>query len=101
MELARIVTGDGSIFKPLNFIVMLIRIEFNGSNDPQKNPYTGRHLEIRQSGSQVRFYEVDPVKKKEYCLTRETIQYLLGRSIPRKQAVLKALKGDKLIFQTP
>jgi len=73
----------------------MIRVEFNSIDI-----YTGRHLEIRQSGSQIRFYEVDEDNKKEYCLLRDTVNWLVHKgSIPRKQVVKKALKGDKSIFR--
>ena len=70
-----------------------IRIEFKG---PLANQ--GIHLEIRQSNSQIRFYEVNTVTGKEYCLKKETVKQLVGRSIPRKKVVLQALKGDRQIF---
>ncbi len=68
-----------------------IKVEFRN-----KTIYQGLHLEIRRVGSQIRFYEVG---KKEYCLKRETVTYLVhAGSIPRLKTVKLALKGDKSIF---
>lgn len=76
-------------------IEKVIQVEFIGD----KNLYDGRHLEIRQPGSQIRFYEVDEINKSEYCLSRDVVNWLVHkRSIPMKQVVKKALKGDKSIF---
>ena len=73
----------------------MIKIEFK--NRP--GLYRGRHLEIRLSGSQIRFYEVGPGNKKEYCLNKITVQALLkNKSIPRLKVIRQALKGDKTIF---
>jgi hypothetical protein len=68
-------------------------------NNPGANLYENRHLEIRNVGSQIRFYEVDEETNKEYCLAREVISWLLHtKSIPRKEVVIKALDGNKSIF---
>jgi hypothetical protein len=70
-------------------------IKVNFRNNPRL--YTGRHIEIRLSGSQIRFYEVHG--KKEYCLSKETIQALLRYGALAYLKVIKqALKGDKSIF---
>jgi hypothetical protein len=70
-------------------------------NNPGANLYNNRHLEIRNIGSQIRFYEVDKQNNKEYCLAKETISWLLHtKSIPRKDVVIKAVEGDKSIFNT-
>jgi hypothetical protein len=70
-------------------------------NDPGANLYNNRHLEIRNVGSQIRFYEVDLGNNKEYCISRETISWLVHtKSIPRKEVVIKALDGNKSIFNT-
>lgn len=60
--------------------------------------YKGRHLEIRDQGTQIRFYEVDTRHWKEHCLKKDTVKYLIGTSIPRNKTVLQALSGDKSIF---
>ena len=73
----------------------MIKVEF------KKRPglYRGIHLEIRLSGSQVRFYEVNTVTGKEYCLKKATVQALLkNKSLPRLKVIRQALKGDKTIF---
>jgi len=70
----------------------MIKVEF------QNNPklYNGKHLEIRNTGSQIRFYEVG---KKEYCLAKDTVAWLVHTgSIPRLKVINLALKGDKSIF---
>lgn len=72
-----------------------IKIEFKS----RPGLYRGRHLEIRLSGSQIRFYEVDTPGKKEYCLNKVTVESLLrNKSIPRLKVIRQALKGDKTIF---
>jgi len=72
-----------------------IKIEFK--NRPEL--YKGRHLEIRLSGSQIRFYEVDTLHKKEYCLSKDTVHALIhSKSLPRLKVIRQALKGDKSIF---
>ena len=71
-----------------------IKVEFK--NKPKL--YAGRHIEIRMSGSQIRFYEVHG--KKEYCLARDTIQALLRYGALAYLKVIKqALEGDKSIFE--
>ncbi|HUV00050.1 MAG TPA: hypothetical protein VMW32_03700 [Bacteroidales bacterium] len=70
----------------------MIKVEF------QNNPklYNGKHLEIRNTGSQIRFYEVG---KKEYCLAKDTVTWLVHvGSLPRTRIMRQALKGDKTIF---
>jgi len=63
--------------------------------------YTGRHLEIRLSGSQIRFYEVDTVNRKEYCLKKDTVRYLMHkRVLPKTSMMKRAIKGDKSIFKS-
>lgn len=72
-----------------------IKIEFKD----RSGLYRGRHLEIRLSGSQIRFYEVDVPGKKEYCLNKTTVESLLrNKSIPRLKVMRQALKGNKTIF---
>jgi len=78
----------------------MIRIEFN-RDEYAPTLYSGRHLEIREVGSQIRYYEVDRIHNKEYCLLKETIEWLIHKgSIPRKQIIVRALKGDKTIFNS-
>jgi len=73
-----------------------IKIEFKN----RFGLYRGRHLEIRLSGSQIRFYEVDAGNKKEYCLSKITVLALLhNKTIPRLKVIRQALKGDQTIFK--
>ena len=72
----------------------VIRIEFK---DVYTGIYRGRHFEVRLSGSQIRFYEVDG--KKDYNLTKDTVRWLMSNSrLPRLQILKRAVKGDKTIF---
>lgn len=53
--------------------------------------YNGRKLEIRQMGKQVRFYETNG--KKEYCLKKETVKWLVRTgALPKKEMLTKYLK---------
>lgn len=72
-----------------------IRVEFR--NYPKL--YAGKHLEIRRSGDQVRFYEVSEKPRREYCLKRDTVSWLLKHgSLPRLKVLKLALRGDLSIF---
>lgn len=72
-----------------------IKIEFKDSY----NIYNNIHLEIRLSGTQIRFYEVNTKEKKEYNLKKETIKWLIKKNRLSRIKILKqALKGDKSIF---
>ena len=58
--------------------------------------YKGRHLEIRKSGKQTRFYEVDREGKKEYCITKDTVKWLMRiGSLPRNKVLKNSLKRKK------
>ena len=72
-----------------------IKIEF------KDNPklYAGRHFEIRLANSQIRFYEVQNKTKREYCLSKDTVQALLRYgALPRLKVIKQALSRDKTIF---
>jgi hypothetical protein len=72
----------------------IIRIEFK---DAYNHTYHNRHFEIRLSGSQIRFYEVNG--KADYNLTKDTVRWLMSNSrLPRIRILKQALKGDKTIF---
>lgn len=72
----------------------VIRIEFK---DIYTGIYRNRHFEIRLSGSQIRFYEVNG--KQDYNLTKDTVRWLMSNSrLPRIGILKQALKGDKSIF---
>jgi hypothetical protein len=72
----------------------VIRIDFK---EVYISTYKNRHLEIRLSGSQIRFYEVNG--KKDYNLTKDTVRWLMSSSrLPRIKILKQALKGDKSIF---
>jgi len=61
--------------------------------------YTGLHLEIRRSGNQIRFYEVQPGKHKEYCLKKDTVKFLIRTQVlPKSNLMKRALAGDQSIF---
>ncbi len=72
----------------------VIRIDFK---DVYNNMYNNLHFEIRLSGSQIRFYEING--KKDYNLTKDTVRWLMKNSrLPRLKILKRALKGDKTIF---
>ena len=72
----------------------VIRIDFK---EVYNNLYHNLHFEIRLSGSQIRFYEVNG--KKDYNLTKDTVRWLMKNSrLPRLKILKSALKGDKTIF---
>lgn len=72
----------------------VIRVEFK---EAYNGIYRNAHFEIRLSGSQIRFYEVNG--KKEYCLSKDTVKWLMKNSrLPRLKILKRALKGDKTIF---
>ena len=72
----------------------VIKIDFK---DAYIGTYRNRHFEIRLSGSQIRFYEVNG--KQDYNLTKDTVQWLMTNSrLPRIRILKQALKGDKSIF---
>jgi hypothetical protein len=72
----------------------VIRIDFK---DAYNSTYCNRHFEIRLSGTQIRFYEVNG--KKEYNLTKDTVRWLMSNSrLPRLKILKQSLKGDKTIF---
>ena len=72
----------------------VIRIDFK---EVFNKLYNNLHFEIRLSGSQIRFYEVNG--KKEYNLTKDTVRWLISNSrLPRLKILKQALKGDKSIF---
>ena len=74
----------------------VIKINFK---DAYINIYKNIHLEIRFSGNQIRFYEVNTKEKKEYNLTKDTVKWLMSNSrLPRTRLMKKAIKGDKSIF---
>ena len=74
----------------------VIRIEFK---DAYIGIYKNIHFEIRLSGSQIRFYEVNG--KKDYNLTKDTVRWLMKNSrLPRTNLMKRALKGDKTIFKS-
>lgn len=71
----------------------VIRIDFKEAF----HTYDNRHFEIRLSGTQIRFYEVNG--KKDYNLTKDTVRWLMSNSrLPRIKILKQALKGDKTIF---
>ena len=73
-----------------------IKIEFKD----KPKLYAGRHFEIRLMGSQIRFYEVQSKPKREYCLSRDTVQALLRYgALPRLKVIKQALSRDKTIFE--
>ena len=70
----------------------VIKVEFK--NRP--GLYTGIHMEIRNTGSQIRFYEVG---KTQHCLSRDTVLWLMQHgSLPRTKVVRLALQGNKSII---
>ena len=72
----------------------VIRIDFK---DIYTGVYRNRHFEIRLSGTQIRFYEVNG--KAEYNLTKDTVNWLMSNSrLPRINILKQAIKGDKSIF---
>jgi len=72
----------------------VIRIDFK---DVYIGTYRNRHFEIRLSGSQIRFYEVNG--KQDYNLTKDTVRWLMTNSrLPRIRILKQALNGDKSIF---
>jgi hypothetical protein len=74
----------------------VIKINFK---DTYIGIYKNIHFEIRLSGSQIRFYEVNTEEKKEYNLTKDTVKWLMSNSrLPRTKLMKKAVKGDKSIF---
>lgn len=74
----------------------VIKIDFK---DAYIGAYKNIHFEIRLSGSQIRFYEVNTGEKKEYCLPKDTVRWLMSNSrLPRLKILKQALKGDKTIF---
>ena len=75
----------------------VIKINFK---DAYINIYKNIHLEIRFSGNQIRFYEVNTKEKKEYNLTKDTVKWLMSNSrLPRTKLLKKAVKGDKSVFK--
>ena len=73
----------------------IIKIDFK---DFYNHTYSNRHFEIRLSGTQIRFYEVNG--KKDYNLTKDTVRWLMSNSrLPRIKILKQALKGDKSIFK--
>ena len=73
----------------------IIKIEFK---DAYIGIYKNIHFEIRLSGSQIRFYEVNG--SKEHCLPKDTVNWLMSNSrLPRTKLMKKAIKGDKSIFK--
>jgi hypothetical protein len=71
-----------------------IRIEFK---EAYIGTYRNTHFEIRLSGSQIRFYEVN--EENEYCLPKDTVRWLMKNSrLPRFKILKQAIKGDKTIF---
>ena len=73
----------------------VIRIEFK---DAYYGIYSNRHFEIRLTGTQIRFYEVNC--KEEYNLHKDTVHWLMSNSrLPRTNLMKRALKGDKTIFK--
>ena len=72
----------------------VIKIDFK---DVYNNLYHNLHFEIRLSGSQIRFYEVNG--NKDYNLTKDTVRWLMKNSrLPRLKILKRALNGDKTIF---
>ena len=68
-------------------------IQFNKTNSLLEANYRGRHLEVRQAGSQKRFYEVDAINNKEYCLSKDVVKYLMHKgSLPRSNQLKQLLK---------
>lgn len=54
--------------------------------------YKDRHIEIRKSGNQTRYYEVDS-KGGEYCITKDTVKWLMHiGSLPRNKILKNSLK---------
>ena len=59
--------------------------------------YKGWHLEIRKAGKQTRFYGVTD-KGKEYCITKNTVKWLMHiGSLPRNKLLKNALKQKKYV----
>ena len=74
----------------------VIKIDFK---DAYIGIYKNIHFEIRLSGSQIRFYEVQ--ENKEYNLTKDTVKWLMSNSrLPRTKLMKRAIKGDKSIFNS-
>lgn len=74
----------------------VIKIDFK---DAYIGIYKNIHFEVRLSGSQIRFYEVNSGEKKEYNLTKDTVKWLMSNSrLPRTKLMKRAVKGDKTIF---
>lgn len=54
--------------------------------------YKGKTFQVRKVGTQTRFYEVDTAKKKEVCLTKDTVKWLFKhRRIARTNNIKKLI----------
>jgi|GEM_PF-5081718 len=66
----------------------VIKVEFKNNTPYLQVTYKGRYLEIRVHDKQTRFYEVDIINRKEYCLSKETVIWLMHKgSIPRNNTI--------------